>query len=267
MAAKVALSAAMAGSTAAIIGAWSIHDGRTVTHAEILFSRERQKSLNLAKDGATVIHNVLSETEVALWRERVLEATTPESKGAKISAIGRSHFVLRSGHPYWDDLLALSASDQLSNAAKAYFSPHDGAYRISQQQLLDAAPNSNHQIWHRDNSERGLTAIIALDDIGSNGPTELLLGSHVSFWAAARGRAPLLGTIRAGDAIVYDARVFHRGRGFAEGPRRPVLVCRWDSYASPPPGVGAVGTLLQRGSASLLSLALFCQSPLSGGGV
>ncbi|KAJ1480353.1 hypothetical protein T484DRAFT_1811039 [Baffinella frigidus] len=70
---------------------------------------------------------------------------------------------------------------------------------LSQLQLLDARPDSEHQIWHRDNVQPGLTAIIAhrdnvqpgltaiiaLTEVGGRGPTELLLGSHAHSGADA----------------------------------------------------------------------------------
>lgn len=58
---------------------------------------------------------------------------------------------------------------------------------------------------------------------------------------------PLLGCINSGDAILYDARVFHRGRGYKKGDResdqdRPVSVLRWDGTRTPPPGAGLIKT-------------------------
>jgi len=53
--------------------------------------------------------------------------------------------------------------------------------------------------------------------------------------------------IDAGDAILYDARIFHRGRGYRKSNRksgedRPVLVLRWDAAKTPPPGSGLIKT-------------------------
>jgi hypothetical protein len=61
---------------------------------------------------------------------------------------------------------------------------------------------------------------------------------------------PLLACIDAGDAVLYDARIFHRGRGnncvsqdSEERERdRPVLVLRWDAARTPPPGAGLILT-------------------------
>jgi hypothetical protein len=62
------------------------------------------------------------------------------------------------------------------------------------------------------------------------------------------GGETLLGTIKAGDALVYDARTIHRGRGFSleGGGERPTLVLRWDDPETPAPGQRLVGTMIDR---------------------
>ncbi|KAL7431737.1 hypothetical protein ACHAXM_005985 [Skeletonema potamos] len=152
----------------------------------------------------------------------------------------------------------------LQGIVKSYFIQHKiERYELTDVQFLNAYPNSTNQIWHRDNTCCGLTAIVALKDVRSNGPTELLIGTHKRDFSlrevfhnaviqpkeAARlsmGR-PLLGVIDAGDAILYDARIFHRGRGYRKSNRksgedRPVLVLRWDAAKTPPPGSGLIKT-------------------------
>lgn len=160
----------------------------------------------------------------------------------------------------------------LQDIVKLYFEQHDiERYELTDVQLLNAYPNSTNQIWHRDNTCCGLTAIVALKDVRSNGPTELLVGTHrkdFSLWNVFRSAIfesssnnkdsssnsvlqcgqPLLGCINSGDAILYDARIFHRGRGYKKDDResddqdRPVLVLRWDSTRTPPPGAGLIKT-------------------------
>lgn len=153
----------------------------------------------------------------------------------------------------------------LQDIVKLYFEQHNiERYELTDVQLLNAYPDSTNQIWHRDNTCCGLTAIVALKDVRSNGPTELLIGTHrkdFSLWNVFRSAIfesssnkdlqcgqPLLGCINSGDAILYDARVFHRGRGYKKGDRqsddqdRPVLVLRWDSTRTPPPGAGLIKT-------------------------
>ena len=162
----------------------------------------------------------------------------------------------------------------LQDIVKLYFEQHNiERYELTDVQLLNAYPDSTNQIWHRDNTCCGLTAIVALKDVRSNGPTELLIGTHRKdfslwnvFWSTIFESSsnnkdsssssnsvlqcgqPLLGCINSGDAILYDARVFHRGRGYKKDDRqsddqdRPVLVLRWDSTRTPPPGAGLIKT-------------------------
>lgn len=149
----------------------------------------------------------------------------------------------------------------LQDIVESYFTRHNiERYELTDIQFLNAYPKSTNQIWHRDNTCCGLTAIIALKDVRSNGPTELLTGSHrhdFSLWKTVQnvlfegddsGRfmlgQPLLGVIDAGDAILYDARIFHRGRGYRQSNEndRPVLVLRWDAASTPPPGAGLIKT-------------------------
>ena len=151
----------------------------------------------------------------------------------------------------------------LQNIVKSYFEQHKiERYELTDVQFLNAYPESNNQIWHKDNTCCGLTAIIALKDVRSNGPTELLLGTHkqnFSLWTVFQDAVlesndnkqslvgkPMLGVIDAGDALLYDARIFHRGRGFRKSASdqqdRPVLVLRWDAASTPPPGAGLIKT-------------------------
>ena len=141
-------------------------------------------------------------------------------------------------------------SISLQDVVRAYFKENGIAhYELTDVQFLNAYPHSTNQIWHRDNKFKGLTAIIALQDIRQNGPTELIVGSHAtsfSLWNAIKQRESslLLGCINAGDTLLYDARIFHRGRGNnIEGEDRPVLVLRWDNAKTPPPGMGMIVTM------------------------
>jgi len=176
----------------------------------------------------------------------------------------------------------------LQHIVQSYFKQHGiERYTITQLQFLNAFPKSSNQIWHRDNKFRGLTAIVALQDIRGNGPTELILGSHhqnfsllPQCWNIIQNCLPanfkrrdmygddsfselsLLGCIDAGDAILYDARIFHRGRGntsleAAGNVDRPVLVLRWDASNTPPPGAGLIGTSANRHVGSMMNAILF----------
>jgi hypothetical protein len=189
----------------------------------------------------------------------------------------------------------------LQHIVQSYFEQHGiERYMITQLQFLNAYPNSNNQIWHRDNKFMGLTAIVAMQDIRTNGPTELILGSHqedYSIWKQCWNcmqnylpgnfkqssdndhngvneenslwTMPLLGCIDAGDAIIYDARIFHRGRGYTEAKEgknfvdRPVLVLRWDASNTPPPGAGLIVTSANKYLGSIMYALLFVTQKLS----
>jgi Phytanoyl-CoA dioxygenase (PhyH) len=174
-------------------------------------------------------------------------------------------------------------------------------YSLTQIQLLNALPagssiiSTSHQIWHRDNTAPGLTAIIALTSItGNNGPTEIIIGSHQqpSIWSAivraicntsSSGEnddttavtdddlaTPVTHHVlacldQAGDAILYDSRCLHRGRSNDNGDSavytdRPVLVLRWDADLTPPPGGGMIPTAIARYGGFVLSLLLYGQA-------
>lgn len=171
----------------------------------------------------------------------------------------------------------------LQDVVDSYFKQHCiKRYRLTDLQFLNALPGSSNQIWHRDNKFRGLTAIVSLNNIRDNGPTELILGSHKEHFTLFQkcwdvlGEAhghdslsdqPLLGCIDAGDTILYDARIFHRGRGnntqdfsdVKEGEitDRPVLVLRWDATRTPPPGAGLIVTTANKYIGGMLYAALF----------
>jgi ectoine hydroxylase-related dioxygenase (phytanoyl-CoA dioxygenase family) len=161
-----------------------------------------------------------------------------------------------------------SSPVSLQEVVTSHFQHHNiPRYELTDVQFLNAYPNkSTNQIWHFDNKFKGLTAIVALKDIRGNGPTELILGSHCPdyslrcrYWAFLKRYAPflqaseseendedetilikpLLACIDAGDAVLYDARIFHRGRGNTSFVQdydndRPVLVLRWDASRTPP---------------------------------
>jgi hypothetical protein len=125
------------------------------------------------------------------------------------------------------------------------------AYSLSQLQLLDSEENSSNQFWHSDNVKPGLTVLIPLVDMtATNGPTQLLPGSHrliasadgtgalaamaVSQWASAlliswvgggggggggggSSPPPVRALCAANDAVVYDSRTLHRGLGNYSG--------------------------------------------------
>jgi hypothetical protein len=69
---------------------------------------------------------------------------------------------------------------------------------------------------------------------------------------------PRLACAPLGSVVAYDARTYHRGTGNASAEARPCLVLRYDARATPPPGVGMVGTFAHSAAASVLHVAAAC---------
>jgi hypothetical protein len=305
---------------------------------------------NLERYGVTIVRQVLNGEEVELWKQRVRHhcpCQPPPNNNDTAMIIppgtvyldGRLHYHVASTIPFHHELARLggerwergkhirnstpadneaattttssSSSSQLIRLVQRFF--HQKNHSLTQLQLLNAVPSSTttHQIWHRDNTEPGVTAIVALTPITAHhGPTELIIGSHrqqsilLALWRAllmgggsddngggennedhfyAITQLPesqhLLALLDAGDAILYDARCLHRGRGndsyhhtidekenhdhdhdHHDVDDRPVLVLRWDADLTPPPGGGLIPTALARYGGYIYSLTLYGQA-------
>jgi len=195
--------------------------------------------------------------------------------------IGRRHFLLRGTALAEEDLgpllaplmplayryfaeqrpevppgsLLVAAPPALAEAADA---PRPRLF-LSECQLLVSDPGAVAQMWHRDNRKPGLSVLLPFTDVDAEvGATELLPGSHhlvaepSSATAAlqalqASGGALAAAPLAAGDALVFDARVLHRGLGNSSyGRCRVVLVLRIDCDDSPPPGCTVLQTCFGR---------------------
>ncbi|GFH47324.1 hypothetical protein CTEN210_03799 [Chaetoceros tenuissimus] len=250
---------------------------------------------NLETIGVTWIPKVLSTEQTTQWKQTIAKQIQKQDETCIIpsgGAMGRIHCRLHKQHPrhirnkepptdvniLHDKLASIanipissSYNITLNNIAKEYFESYgisEHEYELAQLQLLKAEPKSTHQEWHRDNVNPSLTVIIALTNVGINGPTELFLRSHKSNMDKKNDDVEyisqniLLGTIDQGDAIVYDSRIIHRGRGYGYSSDdlksfqdRPVLVIRWDAKATPAPGTGLVGTQIAKLEGNLLGVA------------
>ncbi|GMI35969.1 hypothetical protein TeGR_g1520 [Tetraparma gracilis] len=163
----------------------------------------------------------------------------------------------------------LSALSELEAALAPLLPPFfaGAPHGRTQLQLLrsEPSPSSRAQRFHQDNTRRGLTFLVPLVDVPlRRGPTELLLGSH-ELTCASRGSAAALRELpgslprvarasdrrapplRAGDVLVYDCRVLHRGLANRDKVARPVLVLRFDEEGWGPPGHGVLSTLVFAG--------------------
>ena len=134
----------------------------------------------------------------------------------------------------------------------------------SELQLVNAAPGCDSQFFHQDNSRRGLTICIPLVAVTQEmGPTELLCGTHsltspiATTLPAPTSLSARLGaafanveaaqpTFAPGSALFFDSRCLHRGLPNTSNSMRPVLIFRYDLYASPPPGHTPLTTALCR---------------------
>jgi ectoine hydroxylase-related dioxygenase (phytanoyl-CoA dioxygenase family) len=226
------------------------------------------------REGLCIIEDVLSEESIRgftqLVKMRVAAGNCTEIK------FGRHHC----------DMMRDAERDSLERQAEhilplveEYFAG-GASFRLTQLQLLDPEPGSESQIFHVDNLKGGITFIIPLVDVEEeNAPTKLLPGTHRIFmgssyfdcasrWlksctfaatgsdrevdgsseaSASHHRVPVVNaTVKAGSALVYDARVIHCGSENRGLSSRPALVFRYDQVGVWPPGVGVLGTIFVR---------------------
>jgi len=131
---------------------------------------------------------------------------------------------------------------------------------LSEAQLIVADPLAEVQTWHLDaTGGPGLSIFVPLTHVARDrGPQELLPGTHhlhatglglrqrlrrcLAALTATHGAVPLAtdcSTWFAGDALVLDSRLLHRGLGNDSlGAPMQVVVLRYDLAESPPPGCG-----------------------------
>jgi hypothetical protein len=268
-------------------------------------SSTQQHLNNVNRYGATIIEGALSSEQAIEWNETLAKAFENPRERSVVSR-GRSHCDVTSKHSEYHAGFARMGGEAYNESRRRWYNdetnqgtlPHLAreyfaqrgikSYKLTQLQFLNAKPGSENQIWHRDNIAPGVTILVALCDVRNKGPTELILKSHLqeqSFWASLQREwndaltgsksglseqvssgHPLLACLKAGDAVLYDSRVLHRGRGFPgtndiEGAEdgcddRPVLVLRWDALATPPPGAGLIVTTTNAYMGSILTAAL-----------
>ena len=285
------------------------HTGTSNNAKESALSRHVS---NLDRHGVTHIRSVLSPASAEKWDATVARQVAKKELGGCIvpvgGALGRTHCRLpkrtarqRANRPeeesdrIYDEMVKISEGQcpgngggvRLKDIAAQYFASKGisaDQFDVAQLQLLLASPESTHQVWHRDNVSPGLTVLIALRDVDSNGPTEIILRSHrgnehnflgnvlwpnndSSFAEDGLEERTLLASIDMGDAIMYDSRCLHRGRGYGKSDGgndqvatnffgdRPVLVIRFDAKATPAPGTGLVGNTLAKWEGNLLAFA------------
>ena len=142
--------------------------------------------------------------------------------------------------PFSND--AIMNNDVLLRIVDALFSGND--QYLCNMSIVNATPGSADQGWHADGGHLNLQAheechcfnvFVPLVDVDvALGPTELRPGSHyltrnlapMMLAAKARGklRKPVMPLLRAGDALLFDYRILHRGRANISDVDRPILV-------------------------------------------
>jgi len=226
-------------------------------------------------------------TEVGRW----LQTVDPNIALGRYT-FGRLHCLLR-GSPEFEPR-AVAAHCAVAPLVSSFFRRFDAEGErvfLSEAQLIIADPLADAQKWHLDAVARpGLSFFIPLSVVtNERGPQELLPGSHhlhdrelprrerlrrcLSALCATSGvssTAPVLARQDAeeadddeevcspwfaGDALVLDSRLLHRGlKNESLGAPIPMLVLRYDLVSAPPPGcsrhwlllMSAVGGVLDR---------------------
>ena len=105
--------------------------------------------------------------------------------------------------------------------------------------MVARASSEDHQNWHKDGNHENesddphaLTVFVPLQPLtAANGPTEFRLGSHRRRADAKRMRQDGVSVMcDAGDALLFDYRVLHRGGANSSSEERPLL---YFTYARP----------------------------------
>lgn len=166
---------------------------------------------------------------------------------------GRRHFLVRQTE-YEEVLAPLVAT--ATPLVHAYLRKHQNGYKrkpyLSELQIVVTEPLAVPQFWHRDNVSPGLTVAVPLMSLhASLGLTELLPYSHrMTVHSITGGHCE---PINAGDILIYDGRLIHRGKqNLTYNRTRIMIVFRYDF--EPPPGQGVVLTAWNAMVGNLLNL-------------
>ncbi|CAE7612910.1 unnamed protein product [Symbiodinium natans] len=154
---------------------------------------------------------------------------------------GRLHLLLRGSPEY--EPAAVSPHASLAPLVYKHFELQDIAGRrvfLSEAQLVIADPFAETQQWHMDAATgRGLSVFLPLSHVAPDrGPQEVLPGFR-SLCATHGAVQSVAGeqVWSAGDALVMDAGLLHRGLpNDSLGAPVPMLVLRYDLVDKPPPG-------------------------------
>jgi len=217
------------------------------------------------------------------YDETLLQEDDPDLESV-LSTPGRRHFYLR-GRTLEDVVKGAQAGalplvwEHLSRAARAAGLPAGQRPYVSEVQLLVTDPCAVDQFWHVDNTAPGLTLFVPITEVPEDlGPTLFLPGTHHILANSSGGRSRfgalassffasegvVVGSMGAGDALLYDSRIVHRGAANRKYDRtRVALVFRYDFER--PPGVGVLGTQLVSWTGNILAQLQRLYTALPGG--
>ncbi|KAJ1406866.1 hypothetical protein B484DRAFT_456721 [Ochromonadaceae sp. CCMP2298] len=195
-----------------------------------------EKEADLNEDG----YKFLPPTPVDKLVKQI-EGHKVSNPGSELSP-GRTHYELNSPTFLCSPAMVGLAQRFLPHC-KTYFGQRMEHVKISTIQLVESSPGSDEQVWHADNSKKGLTFVVALTDVtAANGPTQFIERSHTQLKSLPRLFAP---TLKMGQVMVFDSRMVHRGLSNRASSRRDILVVRYDDTATPPPGMSFPGAMLR----------------------
>ena len=195
---------------------------------------------------------LLSSTEMQKIRLFLRKEST-RSEAKEVSK-GRFHHNLIDSAPFREEISGVIA--KLLPIAM-HEMPHcvtkENQLILTEVQIVNSLPSSDAQIWHADNSHKGVTFVIPLTDLTELNTIELLTGTHDPSRKLLANLAHVRPLLKAGKCLVFDARLLHRGGPNRGDTSRPILVLRFDSKVSRPPGMTFVGATLRHYSGLLLS--------------
>jgi len=195
-----------------------------------------------------------------------------------VSAPGRINFIIR-GRPLEDAVRHLQAGalplvwEHLARTA-----PGQRPY-VSEVQIVVAEACAADQFWHVDNACGGLSLFVPLTSVPEDLGATLFLPGTQNLCDDSQGRigrslacaSALLssdglavGTLQVGDALLYDARTFHRCPQNRRLDRMRIgIMFRYD--VEQPPGIGILGTQMVSWAGGLFSSFQRFYATLPGG--
>lgn len=187
------------------------------------------------------------------------------------SSVGRKHFLLR-GRLLEEVVRDVQAGalpviwEHLASASASVSSSKRCPY-VSEIQMVVTDPGALAQPWHIDNAFKGLTLVVPLTPMPEDmGPISFMTGSHHLFESRLghvdrlqgcassllRSNGVAVAAMDAGDALLYDSRIIHRGELNRRYDRTGItLIFRYDFDR--PPGYAAVGTVVTSWGGSALA--------------